>query len=167
MALIDKKVTTIIFRDGTTPTPNTLEIKIGESNFTFNETVERIYRSDKGVLDSVIDGNQVPVEVSFAFIWEYYEGTTGTSGVPTPIDVLKGLNAASTWVSSDSDACKPRAVDIIVLYEPVPSTCGDKEEIVLADFRYESLAFDLDNSSISVTGKCNITAPTVTRSAQS
>lgn len=165
MARIDKKLTSITFKDGSV-TPNTLEIKIGEENITFNEQRAMEYLLDRGSLDTVKQGDEIPVDVSLGFTWEYYEGTTGTSGVPSPIDFLKRQNAASAYVSSDSDACAPYAIDIVLLYKPVPSSCGDQEEIILPDFRYESLAFDLDASSITVTGKCNVTAATVTRSAQ-
>jgi hypothetical protein len=159
MAQIDLKNATVIIRDGTAVTPNEIEVKLGEGNLTYSEKRNMEYTLDRGILDEVREGDQVPVDVSFDAVWEYIKGTTGTAGVPTIQDALKKINAASGWTSSDADTCRP-----YVLYDP-PCT-GDVEEIVLSDFRYESLDQDLRAGTISCSGKCNVTQASVTRGSQ-
>ena len=75
------------------------------------------------------------------------------------------LLSGSAWISSDTDACRPYAVDLVLVYDPACST-GDVESITFADFRYESLDHDLRGGSISCSGKCNIVVPTLTRGVQ-
>lgn len=155
---IDLKQTTFKIKDGAT-TPEELTIVIGEGNMTWTERVERMYELDRGNLDTVNNGDQQPMEVRFDFRWDYIVG----DATPTPYEALKQTGNASAWVSTDSDACAPYAVDLEVVYDP---DCGgnDKETYAFADFRYEELAMDFRNKSISCSGRCNTVAPTITRS---
>ena len=146
-------------------TPQEIEIKIGEGNLTFTEAKNIDYILDRGRLDDVREGDQVPVDVNFDFKWDYILGVTGSS-TPSVEEALKGIGEASDWTSTDSDACRPFAVDIEITYLPVPSTCGDKEVITLPDFRYENLEHDLSAGAISCSGKCNVTKITAVRTAQ-
>jgi hypothetical protein len=42
---------------------------------------------------------------------------------------------------------------------------GDEDELVtFPDFRYESLEFDLGEATIAVSGRCNVSEATATRS---
>jgi len=164
-AQIDLKRAIIKIKDGSSPV-NTLEVKVGEGNLTFNETRNMEYTLDRGTLDEVREGDQVPVDVSLDFIWEYLKGQTG-SNTPTIEDALKKRGEAADWTSSDSDACRPYAVDLEITYSPSPVTCGDMEIILLQDFRWEGLNHDLRAGSVAVTGKCNITEATVTRQTNS
>lgn len=165
MAQIDLKQATITIKDGST---NLLEVRIGEGNLTYTEARTMEYKLDRGTLDEVREGDQVPVAVSMDFVWEYLKGPSSASsagGTPTIEDALKKRGGAAAWVSSDTDVCRPYAVDLVILYTPNCAT-GDKEEIVLADFRWESLNHDLRAGTVACAGNCNITQATVTRSAQ-
>lgn len=143
-----------------------MTIKIGDGNITYSEKRTIEYMLDRGLLDSVREGDDVPVDVSFDFVWEYIVGQ-GTSGQTGSVeDFLKGENAYASNVSSDSDACNSYAVTIEIEYMPNPYSCGDKETITLADFRYESLDHDLSNASVSCSGRCNITKASIERAAQ-
>lgn len=165
---IDLKNALLKLRDGTTPTPVEITVKVGEGNLTYSEKRNMEYTLDRGNLDEVREGDQVPVDVSFGLTWEYVTGGDFTGAVGTVEDFLKrrGLYAAN--VSSDSDTCRPYAVDVVIEYEP-PCAGGDNprpnETIILADFRWESLDHDLRAGTISATGKCNVTQATSTRSA--
>ncbi len=110
-AQIDMKDVTIKFLDGT-PTPNEITITIGEGNLTYTETRNIEYILDRGVLDEVRLGDETPVELSTDFKWSFITGTTGTGGVPSPEDFLKRIGAASAYISTDSDLCRPFAIDI-------------------------------------------------------
>ena len=165
-AQIDLKYATIKIKDGTTPTANELEITIGEGNLNYTEARNIEYTLDRGNLDEVREGDQIPVDVSIDFVWEYLRGPlAGTP--PTVEEAVKKIGNASTWVSTDSDACRPYAVDIEINYAPTPSTCGDREIITLPDFRWENMDHDLRAGTVSVSGKCNVTQATVVRSSQS
>jgi len=165
-AQIDLKYATIKIKDGTTPTPNELTVKVGEGNLTYAENRNIEYTLDRGVLDEVREGDQVPVDVTMDFVWDYLKGQTG-SGTPTVEDAVKRRGEAAAWVSTDSDQCRPYAVDIEVTYAPQPVVCGDMEIILLQDFRYETLDHDLRAGTVSMSGRCNVTEATVTRQANS
>lgn len=165
-AQIDLKNATIKLRDGTTPTPRELEVKVGEGNLTYSEKRNMEYTLDRGVLDEVKEGDQVPVDVSLDLVWEYITGGSDTGAVGTVEDFLKRRGVYAANVSTDADACRPYAIDIVVEYVPVCAGAVVKpnETIILADFRWESLDHDLRAGTISCTGKCNITQATSTRS---
>jgi hypothetical protein len=140
--------------------PQQLDITIGEGNLTYTEAKEYEYILDRGVLDTVREGDDQPVEVSLEFAYEYV--TTGTNEAITPVDAIKKINGAVEWVSSSADLCEPYAVDLEI--ERVLN-CGTAEDEItlLSDFRFESLEYSLQDATISVSGKCNVTDATVTR----
>ena len=164
---IDLKDCTFKLKDGGA---NELEIKIGEGNLTWTEGKNIEYIPDRGTLDEVREGDQIPMDVTFEFTWLYLVSPSSSSSsggaTPTIEDALKQNNAAADWASSDADTCRPYALDIEILNAPTPSACGDKETITLPDFRYESLAHDVRAGQISCSGKCNAVEPTVVRAAQ-
>ena len=166
-AQIDLKNCVISIQDGAA---NEIEIKIGEGNLTYTEARNIEYTLDRGVLDEVREGDQIPVDVSFDFTWEYLRGpssgSTAVGGTPTIEDALKQRGAAAHWTSTDSDTCRPYAVDIEVVRTPSPAACGDAETYLLQDFRWENVDHDLRDGSCSVSGKCNVTEATITRAAQ-
>lgn len=160
MPSIDLKKAELKFRDGTSPIPRTIEIKIGEGNLTYAETRNIEYLLDQGRLDLTRDGDQEPVEVSLDFVWEFLRSQIGDL-IPTPEEVLKQIGLASVWETTGPE-CEPYAVDVIIEYDP--QCVGiETETIELLDFRYESLDYDIRSGSVSCSGKCNITEPTVTR----
>ncbi len=139
-----------------------IDIKIGEGNLKYTENKEYNYMLDRGDLDTVREGDEKPLDVSLEFVYEFV--TTGTSEAITPIDALKQQNGAAEWVSSSSDLCEPYAVDIEIEHDP-PCGTAQTETTVLPDFRYEKLEFSLKDATISVTGKCNASSASVTRSS--
>lgn len=138
---------------------NEITVKVGEGTLTYSEKRNMEYTLDRGALDEVREGDEVPMDVKFDLVWEYIKGDG--AGAPSVEDALKKIGDASTWRSSDTDACKPYAVDVVVEYEP--DCAGDPEEIVLPDFRWEALDHDLKAGTISCSGKCNATTADVTR----
>jgi len=159
-AQIDLKNCTIRIKDGGA---NYIDVKIGEGNLTYSEKRNMQYTLDRGLLDEVREGDEVPVDVKLDAVWEYITGGVSSSGVPSIEDALKKKGGAASWASTDTDACRPYAVDLEIIYEPTPEGCGDDETILLSDFRYEELAHDLRAGTISVTGKCNVTEAVATR----
>jgi len=143
--------------------PQQLDIKIGDGNVTYTEANEYEYDLDRGVLDTVREGDQVPIDVSIDFVYEFI--TTGTSEEITPMDALKQIGGATLWVSSSADPCEPYSVDLEVVYTPLCTT-SEIETTLFPEFRSESREVDFGEASVSVSGRCNVTAPTVTRTAQ-
>jgi len=137
-----------------------ITVTVGEGNFQWTERVTREYTLDRGVLDEVRNGDEAPVDVNFAFTWEQI--SSDSADTATLEDVLKNQNAAADWVSSDADACRPYAVDLIITNTPDCVT-GDIEVLTFSDFRYEELSHDLRAGTIACTGKCNITMPSSER----
>lgn len=143
--------------------PQQLEIKIGDGNLTYTEANEYEYDLDRGVLDTVRAGDQVPLDLSLDFVYEYV--TTGTAEEISPMDALKKIGGASAWVSSSADPCEPYAIDVEVIHTPICTT-QEIETTIFPDFRSESREADLGEASVSVSGRCNAVQPTVTRTAQ-
>lgn len=138
-----------------------IDVKVGDGNLTYTENKEYEYELDRGNLDAVREGDEQPMDVTLDFVYEFV--TTGTGETVTPVDALKGKGGAAEWVSSSADLCEPYAVDIEVFHEPPCGTAQD-ETTIFPDYRYDTLEFDLDDASISATGRCNATEPTITRS---
>lgn len=166
---IDLKDATLKLRDGTTPTPNEIEIKIGEGNLTYSENKTIEYTLDRGRLDEVREGDEVPMDVAFDLVWEFIVGNTDSAGVPPTVeDVLKNQNNAAGWISTDADVCRPFAVDVVIEHVPACGAGGvaEQEIITLPDFRYETLDHDLRAGTIAVSGRCNAKTATIVRSDQ-
>jgi hypothetical protein len=140
--------------------PHELEIKVGEGTLHWTEKRNIVYVKDRGLLGTVREGDQDPVEAKLDFIWEFLRSSSGGT-IPTPEEAIKQLGPASTWVSSSSDPCEPYAVNLEIEY--FPPCVQDSEHMILHDFRWESLEHDGKNGTLQVSGKCNITNPSVSR----
>jgi hypothetical protein len=140
-----------------------IDIKVGEGTLTYDETRTIEYLRERGLIDEVREGDQNPMDVSLDLTWDYITGPA--AGTPSPEDAMKKRGLASTWASSDSDACRPYAVDIEVDYIP-NCAIGDREIITLPDFRYETINHDLKASTLKASGKCNATQAIVERMVQ-
>lgn len=143
--------------------PQELAIKIGDGNLTYTEQSEYNYDLDRGALDTVRSGDEVPMEVALNFVYEWM--TTGTGEAVTPMDAIKRKGGAAEWVSSSADPCEPYCIDIEVVYTPI---CGgaEIETSLFPDFRSESREVDFGEAAVSVSGRCNATEPTITRTPQ-
>jgi len=146
-AQIDLKNMVLKVKDGAA-TPLEVEIKIGEGNLTYSEKKTIEYTLDRGVLDEVREGDEVPVEVSFDLTWELLLGGDIKK-------IIKGNADGGTYKSTDADVCRPYACDIEIVYTP-PCATSLAETVVLPDFRQESIDSDLRAGTLSVTGKCNV-----------
>ena len=143
--------------------PQQIEIKVGDGNVTYTETRNYEYMLDRGDLDTVREGDQAPLDVKLECTYEHI--TTGTSEVISPVDALKGVGGAAEWVTSAADACQPYAIDIEIEHAP---DCGtaQKEFTLFPDFRAESKEVNFKDATISLTGKCNVIEPVVSREDQ-
>jgi hypothetical protein len=140
--------------------PHSLNVKLGDGNFTFTEKKPREYKKNRGFLDAVRNGDEDPLEVKLEFAWIFIKSS---SGEPITVeDALKQTGNAANWVTAGHDPCEPYCVTIRLVYVP-PCPGVDNEVIDLAEFRYEELQHDAKTGMIACTAKCNLTKPTVTR----
>jgi hypothetical protein len=140
--------------------PQQIDIKIGDGDLKYTETTEYKYDLDRGDLDTVREGDQVPMDVSLNFTYEHI--TTGTDETISPMDAIKRKGGATEWVSSASDLCEPYAVDIEVVHTP-PCGTAETETTLFPDFRSEKREPNFKDSNISVSGRCNAVEPIVSR----
>ncbi len=155
---------TPVDNDTITWLPIEVLVKIGDGNLTYTENKELEYRLDRGTLDTVRQADDQPMDVTVDFVYEFV--STGTGEVITPIDAVKGIRGAAEFTSSSDDLCEPFAIDIEIEHDP--GNCAgivEKEFTLFPDFRYDSLEFDLDEATISATGRCNAEEPVITRVA--
>jgi len=141
--------------------PQRLEVSIGEGNLTFTEAKEYEYLRDRGNLDTVKEGDEQPVEVTLEFVYDYVAATSGLA--VTPVEAVKQIGEAADWITSATDQCEPYAVDIRAKH-CVPCGTDEDEDVLLQDFRWESLDYDLAAATIAVSGRCNVSDATVSRS---
>lgn len=153
---------TFKIQDGTSGTPNSITVKIGEGSITWSEGRNVEYSLNRGRLDEVREGDEMPMDVSFEFIWSRLY-SDGESDPVTPYEALTQTGeAAEAWVSSDTDDCRPYAVTLIV---EIDQACGanKKETITFPNFRFEKIDPAIKEGTISVSGKCNAVRPTIVR----
>lgn len=138
-----------------------LSIKIGEGNLTYSEHKNREFTRDRGILDTVRDADDEPLDLSMDATWEWIS-SVGSSGTPTFEDVVKKINEASTWVTTADDTCQPYCIDIELWNEP---GCGAIEDEILLfeEYYYETADHDLSEGTISTAGRCNRTEALASR----
>ncbi len=161
MAIIDIKDSVIRVKDGSNPITKTVDVKVGEGNLTYTETRTRDYIQDRGIIDTVRDGDEEVLQLSFDLQWIEITGSEG--GLATVEDALKKRELASAFESTDDDACNPFALDIEL---ELDANCADKdrEYITFPQFRYETVNHDLRAGTIAVAGNCNVVEPLVEHS---
>jgi len=140
--------------------PQQVEIRIGDGDLSWTESREVLYDLDRDLLDDVRLGPEQPLELNSAFIFEW--AATGSGEAISPVDAIKRIGAADEWVSSDSDQCRPYALDIVVDHV-VPCGTNQDQRFTFEDFRWESLEYSIQDASITLSGRCNRTDATVSR----
>lgn len=161
MAQIDLRRATIRIADGGT---NYIDVKIGEGTCDYDEKREIDIVKSRGVLDTVRENEDQPVEASLNFIWEYIKGNGGTTTVE---DALKRTGGASGWasvVNSASDPDCPYCVRILISYVPPCTAANMIETITLNQFHYTQLAHSLKDGTVALRGQCNVTKAVAVRS---
>ena len=136
--------------------PQQINVKIGEGNLTYTEHRDYTYLLDRGLLDTVREPKDVPMDVKLDAVYEHI--TSGTSEAVCPMDALKGYNSAGEWVSSSPDQCEPYCIDVLVEYDP-PCAQVNRETSVFPMFRAETREINYNAATIVLTGKCMAKEP--------
>jgi hypothetical protein len=142
--------------------PQELNMKIGDGNLTYTEHRDYQYLLDRGYLDTVREPKDVPMDVKVDAVYEHVASRSGEK--VTPVEALKGVGAASEWVSSSPDQCEPYCVDLVVDYEP-PCAPTQGETTLFPMFRAETREMNFNAATIVFTGKCKAREPIITRPA--
>lgn len=140
--------------------PQQIEIRIGDGDLSWTEAREVLYDLDRDILDDVRLGPEQPLELNAAFVFEW--AATGSGEAISPIDAIKRINDAEEWVSSDTDQCRPYAIDVIVDHV-VPCGTNQDQRFSFEDFRWDSLEYSIQDAAITLTGRCNRTDALVAR----
>lgn len=160
MSIIDLKNCLFEVRDGSS-TVKKIVVHIGKGNLTFDEKQNVDYILDRGVIDEVRLGDQVPMAVKFEFGWEFITGQGKYNAISIE-DALKGGSRATGWVTASADACQPYSVNLY-MYDLIPCGTLQQETILLPEFRWETLTHDPKAGTISCDGKCNALQATAVR----
>lgn len=140
--------------------PQEADVKVGDGNITYtlNKNIE--YELDRGLLDTVREGDEAPMDITLDFSYENVR--TGTGEAVSPVDIFLQEGAAAEWRSSSDDECEPYAIDVLIKHT---APCGTSlnELTIFEDVRCDSIDFDIDGASISVTARSNRTRPTYSR----
>lgn len=158
MAQIDLRNATIRLSDGSS---HFIDINIGEGSFDYNEKRELDNVKNRGVLDTVRENEDQPVEISTIFVWEFI---TGTGSEPATVeDALKQAGQATGWTTVATDPDEPYCINVSVIYQPqCPGVAS--ETISFQRFHYAELAHSLKDATVALRGFANVKKATATRS---
>lgn len=151
---------TIRFIDGTSPTPNELDIKIDDGNLSWTEKRNIEPKLDRGNLDYFEEGDDVPCELQLDC---RFSAITSQSGDDvTPIEFLKKEGAAASYKSTAA-LCAADAIDIEVEVSHECGTTIQDEIITFSEFTYNSLGGNFKDGTLSISGMCNVRGPSSIR----
>lgn len=133
--------------------PRKLELIIGEGDVTFSSKKPRIFTLNRGILNSVRNGPQEPMDVTFNAEWHTTKALNSDTS-PTLHEVIHQIGHASTWVTTSDDPCSPYCLDVWIA-NILP--CGDVPDEVIC---FEQMYFETENGSLSngsfdISGRCN------------
>lgn len=165
-SIINWKKCRFFMKDGSA-TPNTLELSLGDGTCTWTVANNYDYKLDRGNLDVVRQGDDVPLEINIDSKYTFLRATTASGNPPTPYEFAMKIGPAEDYVSTDADDCAPWAFDLVMLYQPDCGTETKSEKVTFPDFRPESIECDPKNGTIKMSGKCNITQPDAERTDSS
>lgn len=157
---MDLKNCTVTFVDGTTPTPNELEIKMDEGNLQYSVRRNIEAKKDRGNLDYLKEGDQEPMQVQLE---GRFASVKSSSGDPvTPQEFLYKTGAAAGYAST-GPVCAADTIDIVVEVDHDCGTTVEDEIITFSDFAYEEVGGDFKAGTLSVQGICNAVVPSSVR----
>lgn len=146
----------LFLKDGA-GTPNTLEVQLLEGELQFTNAKNRIVVMDRGDIDHVREGDQVPVALSFSFKhWKLYDAST-----PTPYQFLEKEGPAAGYTSTRAADSDVWCMDLD--FYVVDALGGTDEKVAFTDFFATSVQFaeGSDYNKVSVQGQALQVKPTL------
>ena len=134
-----------------------IAVEIGEGNLTYSEKRPLEYVTNGNAISEVREADEEALDLKIDITWKRV-----ADDFEALIDKID--NHSGTQTSSDAVECRPYAVDVVLTY---PDACivPTAKDINFDDFRYEQLDYDIKAGTISMSGKCNISFPTITTAA--
>lgn len=120
----------ITLKDGTSPTPVSLEVAYEEGNFSFEQTkADRTIIRDRGTIGSVRKGDDQPLTGSFTIYMRQFTSATAGSVLDfiNKSNVYSSNNSVSSTVSTDEYA-------INIVFEVDGDAVGDDDGDTTATF---------------------------------
>lgn len=157
---MDLKNCAVIFRDGTTPTPNELELKMDEGNLQYTVRRNIEVKRDRGELDYLKEGDEEPMQVQLE---GRFSAVKSSSGDPVTVQEFLYKTGAASAYKSTGPVCAADTIDIVVEVDQDCGTTVEDEIITFEDFAYEEVGGDFKAGTLSVQGVCNAVRPSSTR----
>lgn len=141
--------------------PQRLTYKVPEdSGFSHTINNSPIIDLSRGTLDGARKGPDVPMSVSWGFIYDFLRASSGDP--ITAHEALYRIGDAATWHNASPDSCEPYAVDLLIVDRP-PCGSEEAEMIFYRQFYPESDEADIDSAEVSISGICVAVLPEVVR----
>lgn len=151
-------LTDAVAKTSLTNGPRVCVVKLGSGNLNWDEETPIVYLDDRGKLDEVKKGDEVPLSVRLAYRWRFLQAPV-SSGTPTEEDVFFFRGEAATWVSTSPDQCEFPCIDLELENDVTCGAVTKKEFLMFPMLRAEEFMHDPKPSLVTVQGKCNVVAP--------
>lgn len=163
----------VTLMDGTTPTPNSLQLVLDEGDLSMTEEQQLIEVYRRGKASHRRLGDETLIKVSFSAKYTNGYENTALTGTPTMVDALRKRNLASAWVSVEDAAAGaltvagPTGSEVYstnVKFEINDATGSAKETFTLKGFHADTVTLEEGDeyNTISVEGTCLQVFPSVT-----
>lgn len=152
-----------------------ITVPIGEGNLTYSVQRTREFKLDRGNLDQVRNGDDVPMNVTIDGNYDYI---TGDGAEVTILEALENEEFDGSdfvdlgWTSADTRSgheCDPFCVNIVVTFDPTTRCAGlvgnPVETLTFRYFYFTNVSFDSNAGTLNITGDCNSRKPEGVRSA--
>jgi len=142
---------------GGTGGANVVTVSVEDGDLSFTERHPANIIKDRGVLDHARLAEEEPVDLSFSMKFQSFS----THAATTPYDALTQTGGASAWVSDEPNS---DVYAVIIEFTIVDPAGGASETLTFARFIPEELPFSEGDphSTLSVSGRAVITAPSIT-----
>lgn len=158
---------------------NGLYVKFGDGTLTYNIRQNITYEKDRGKLEDVRRGDEVPLDVAITAKYEYIHNPPSITAAYSITEALDGVDANGTpvdWLDQTPPVggidrepwldCAPYCVQL-ELHNDLRYTCPNVlipgEAYLFPFFRTEASNIDTKAGTIQITGKCNVTDPLTMR----
>lgn len=146
--------------DGTSPTPNKVEIDLLDGQFEYTERYNYTPIRKRNRLDAFRRDAEEAMSVNFTIFFQFMSAMDGDP--PTFREMLLKEGEASAWVSTNSDVCAPYCVDLII-EQDVTCTDIEDETITFPRFHVTELPVNVGEGQIRVSGLCLAEKPIFAR----
>lgn len=142
---------------GGTGGANVITVDLEDGGLSWNEKTPVNIIKDRGILDHARLADEEPVDISLTMKFQSFS----THAAITPYDAVTQTGGASAWVSDEPNSDVYAVIIELVIVDPAG---GASETITFARVCIEEHSFQEGDeySTLSISGRCVETSPTVT-----